>query len=132
MRSIPFLLAAAAIAGCSTAPEQGRSADAQATLDRVLAGRVAGPPVSCLPTYRRNDMITVDGDTLLFRSGSTVYRNDLRSGCSNLGGGYALVTRSTGGSLCAGEIAQVADLRSGITVGSCVLGDFVPYTKPRG
>ena len=133
MRSIPVLLAAAAVAGCSTAPEPGRNAEAEATLNRTLAGRVAGPPMTCLPPYGRQEMITVDQNTILFRSGSTVYRNDLRSGgCANLGGSYSLVTRSSSGRLCSGDIAQVADIRNGITVGSCVLGDFVPYRMPQG
>ena len=30
-----------------------------------------------------------------------------------------------------GDIAEVRDFSNGITVGSCVLGDFVPYTTPR-
>lgn len=134
MRSVSLLVAAAVMAGCSTAPQQvGRTVEAEATLDRMLGGRVAGQPLSCLPPYGRNEMVTVDGNTILFRSGSTVYRNDLRSsGCSNLGGGYSLVTQNSGGRLCSGDIAQVADIRNGITVGSCVLGDFVPYTMPRG
>ena len=58
-----------------------------------------------------------------------VYRNDFRGGsCDRLGGGsYALVTRSTSTSLCSGDIAQVVDTANGFTVGSCVLGDFVPF-----
>jgi hypothetical protein len=47
-------------------------------------------------------------------------------------GHYALVTRQFSGSLCRGDIATVADLSSGMTVGSCVMGDFVPYTSPAG
>ena len=31
--------------------------------------------------------------------------------------------------MCSGDIATVADLRTGMTVGSCTLGDFVPYTR---
>ena len=133
MRSIALVIVAAAIAGCSTAPEPGRSAEAAATLDRTLAGRIAGQPMSCLPPYGRQEMITIDQNTILFKSGRTVFRNDLRSGgCANLGGSYSLVTNSSSGRLCSGDIAQVADIRNGITVGSCVLGDFVPYTLPRG
>ena len=109
MRSIPILFAAVALSGCTMAPEPGRSADAEATLDRMLAGRVAGPAVTCLP-YGRDEMTTVDQNTILFKSGRTVYRNDLRSGgCSNLGGGYALVTRSGSGRLFEGTPQQMFD-----------------------
>lgn len=133
MRSFPLLAAALAITACANVPPPGRTAEAQAQLDKLLSGRVAGQPTQCLPSYRNNNMITVDENTILFRSGNTLYRNDLRGGgCARLGGAYALVTRTSGSSLCSGDIAEVADLSSGISVGSCVLGDFVPYTTPRG
>jgi hypothetical protein len=80
-------------------------------------------------------MVVIDDNTVLFRNGRTVYRNDFQGGsCSRLGSGnYALLTRRTGGiGLCRGDIAEVKDLTVGITVGSCVMGDFVPYTRPRG
>ncbi len=77
-------------------------------------------------------MVIIDDNTVVFRdSPSRVYRNDFRGyGCQNLGSGhYTLVTRSSGPGLCSGDIAQVVDLGSGINVGSCVLGEFVPYVK---
>ena len=40
-----------------------------------------------------------------------------------------LVTRSQGSQLCRGDIGTVTDMTSGMVVGSCALGDFVPY-KP--
>ena len=43
-----------------------------------------------------------------------------------------LVTRTSGTGLCSGDIARVVDVSNGITVGSCALGEFVPYTGPRG
>lgn len=132
MRSFPLLAAALAVTACANVPPPGRTAEAQAHLDKLLAGRVAGQPASCLPPYRNDNMITVDENTILFRAGGTIYRNDLRGGgCTRLGGAYTLITRSTGSGLCSGDIAEVADLSTGSSVGSCVLGDFVPYTTPR-
>ena len=130
-RTFPLLGLAAALAGCSTAIEPApRSQEAALKLQQTLAGRVAGPAVGCLPQYRQSSMVTIDDNTILFRRGSTYYRNDLPGGCSGLGSGhYALVTRSPTGGLCRGDIATVADLRTGMTVGSCTLGDFVPYTR---
>ena len=133
MRSLSLLMLGAMLASCSTAPQPTRSAKGEQRLQELLAGKVAGPPTSCLPTYRSNDMIVIDENTVAFRDGtSRVYVNHLQGGCSNLGsGGYALVTRTTSSSLCRGDIAHVTDLQNGITVGSCALGDFVPYSKPR-
>ena len=134
MRRISLLLIGAAITGCSTTaqPPAMRSAENQAQFQRLLAGKVAGPPVTCLPSTRANDMTVIDEDTVIFRqSGSRVYVGHMAGGCSMLGqGGYALVTHQVGSSgLCHGDIATVVDTRSGFTVGSCVIGDFVPYSS---
>ena len=135
MRTLILVGLAASVAACSTAPPQPqyRSARAEERLQKELAGLTPGQPTSCLPTYRSNDMIAIDDSTLLFRDGTTrVWRNDVQGGgCNLLGaGGYTLVTKTSGGiGLCRGDIGQVMDLRSGTTVGSCVMGDFVPYAK---
>ena len=132
MRGILLLGLGAVTASCSytaTAPV-GPSPMAQDRLVRELSGLVPGQPESCLPRYRSQDMIVVDDRTLLFREGrNRVYRNNLNGSCP-VGGGYALVTRSTGSGLCRGDIAEVTDVQNRVTVGSCVLGDFIPYTRP--
>ncbi len=137
MRAMSLLIVSASLAACTTAPQPvTRSAKAEAHLQKILAGKVAGPSVTCLPSYRSNDMVVIDDNTILFRDGSRrVYRNDLvGGGCTRIGSGfYALVTRTFGGfGLCRGDIARVMDVQNGITVGTCVIGDFVPYTPPRG
>lgn len=137
MRSLSLVLTAAiALGACSTAIQQPqtRSAKAETKLREMLAGKVAGPAVSCLPSNRANDMVIIDDNTLLFRqSSSLVYRTELQNGCSRLGTGmYALKTnRFGGGGLCRGEIAEVVDFQNGISVGNCTFGDFVPYRSPR-
>lgn len=131
MRSICLLAAAAAVAGCSTAPDPGRSAEAEAHLQRLIGDRVAGAPVSCISGSRANNMIVIDEGRIAFRDGARVYVNDFRGGtCSRLGSGFhALLTRRFGSGMCSGDIADVIDTASGMTVGSCVLGDFVPYSR---
>ncbi|MGZ2411918.1 hypothetical protein ACUXST_001339 [Sphingomonas sp. F9_3S_D5_B_2] len=134
MRGIWLLVAAAAAASCSTAPEPTtRSPQGQRQFEQLIAGKVAGPPVSCLPSYQSNDMVVIDERTIAYRLGSgRVYINNMRGACNNLGNGTALVTRSFGSpQTCSGDIAQVADLTNRMTVGSCVFGQFVPYSKPR-
>ena len=133
--SLTVLASAGLLASCATTGQpEPRSPQAQAELSRWLNGKVAGPPQSCLPNYRAGDMVVIDENTLLFRDGSNrVWRTDLRGPCSGLGRpGTALLTRQFGGSgLCSGEIAQVIDTQGGFTVGSCSIGEFVPYTGPR-
>ena len=123
------LILVSVLAGCAPYAAEPRTAKAESKLTRALEGKVAGAAINCLPSYRANDMTIIDDGTLLFRQGSaTVYRNDPPGGCSRLGDGtYTLVTRTMGGSLCRGDIAQVVDLPSGMTVGSCSMGEFVPY-----
>ena len=133
MRSFCLILAATALAGCATAPPQPRSAQAEQHLQQLLAGKVAGAPQSCLPSNRSSDMVVIDARTVLFRDGSRrVWRTEMRGGCTLLGSShYTLVTRSFGGQgLCSGDLAQLADLSTGMIVGSCSWGEFVPYTRP--
>jgi hypothetical protein len=135
MRGISLLLIGVGLVACTTTAAQQqplRSAAKQQEYDRLLAGKAAGPPLSCLPHYRSNDMVVIDESTIAFRDGSRrVYVNHMMGGCSNLGGTYALVTKQYGSAdLCRGDIGQVVDLTNHFTVGSCVFGDFIPYTKP--
>jgi len=133
MRSMSLLCLAVAVGACAPVQPAARTPQAEAHLQKVLSGKVPGRPVSCLPDYRSDNMVVIDDDTILFRDGRTVYRNDFLGGsCSRLSNGnYALLTRRFGGlGLCRGDIAEVKDLANGMTVGSCVMGDFVPYTAP--
>lgn len=134
LASLTILASAGLLASCATTgtPEP-RSPRALAELSSYLDGRVPGRPQSCLPNYRSQDMVVIDENTLLFRDGSNrVWRSDLRGSCNGLGRpGTALLTKQFGGTgLCSGEIAQVIDTSQGFAVGSCALGDFVPYTGP--
>jgi hypothetical protein len=126
-----FMLATGIIGlcACATASEPAqRSAKAQATYDRMLTGKVAGKAEKCLPTYRSNDMTIIDDNTILFRDGRTTYVNQPLGGCQSLSrSGSALVTRNIGPQLCRGDLATVVDNSSGMTLGACSLGDFVPY-----
>ena len=129
MRILIIACAATMIAGCETATEpMGRTDRAQATYERALAGKTAGRAEKCLPLHRSRDMEKIDDTTILFRDGSTTYVNTTLGACNGMGDqSYALVTRNVGPQLCRGDIATVTDMTSGMTVGSCALGDFVPY-----
>ena len=134
MRHIALILAGASLFACSTAPQPVmRSADKQAEYAKLIDGKVAGQTANCLPPYNAGDMRVIDDNTVVFRqSASRVYVANLQGGCPYLGrGGYAMVTRQVGGSgLCRGDIAQVVDTGSGMSVASCVFDGFTPYTKP--
>jgi hypothetical protein len=136
MRFLAILLGAAAIGSCTTAPPspdgQAMTAREQAELAQLTAGKVAGAPVTCLPHYYTKDMITIDDRTVASRvSRGRVYLNGMNGGCPSLRPPYALVTRQFGtANLCRGDIAQVVDTSTGASFGSCVFGNFIPYTRP--
>lgn len=131
MRGMYLIILGLTLIGCMTQPPTPtRTAEAQAELDKLLAGKTAGPPITCLQHYRANDMVRIDDSTVAFKQGSRVYVNHLIGACSNLDSSfYALVTRSNGMGLCRGDIAHVQDVSTGAIVGSCAIGDFVPYTR---
>lgn len=134
MRALPLLLVAAALPGCSTQPPAAtQMADSQAKFQKLTAGKVAGRPISCLPpSVRSRNLEVIDDRTVAYvDSSSRVYVNHIRGECTNLDSGfYTLVVRSGGGSgACSGDIAEVADPRTGMSSGSCSLGEFVPYTR---
>jgi hypothetical protein len=130
MRIMTLIPVAALLASCTTAPSPATGERAAARLNQELAGLTAGPAVSCLPSYRADQMTVIDENTVLFReTPSRIWRNELQDTCSGLSSGHTLVLRSAGSSLCRGEIAEVTDLRTGVSYGSCTLGDFVPYTR---
>ena len=129
MRAIMLAAGVFGLCACATASEPAlRTAQAQATYDRLLTGKIAGKAERCLPAYRSNDMTIVDEDTILFRDGRTVYVNHPPGGCSNADrGGRALVTKTFNAELCRGDLATVVDSSTGMMVGACALGDFIPY-----
>ena len=135
MRVISLLLAGGLLASCTTAPEPTyRSANKEAELAKLLAGKVAQRPVSCLPHYSSSDMRVIDDETIAYRDGGhRTYVAHMSGACSNLASGSAaLVTHLYGSAdLCRGDIARVVDTANGMTIGSCAFGDFTPYVTPR-
>ena len=96
-----------------------------------LVGRVAGAPRDCVPirTERESeDRRRRPGDAGL-RQRPTVWANHLGPGCS-FGLNDIPVFEPTGGSYCRGDIVRSVDRDSHIPGPSCVLGDFVPFTRP--
>jgi len=109
-----------------------RTPEAQAKLDKYLAGRVAGAPERCLKGYKTHDPIGIDDGTMLFRDGPRTWRNELTAGhrCDEFGLNRMLVTENKNIQLCSGDTTWIVDTKSGEGVGTCILGPFVPYTRP--
>ncbi|MET4896145.1 hypothetical protein RN629_03100 [Sphingomonadaceae bacterium jetA1] len=140
MRITPFLplslaLPLTVLAACApTAAEQARmaqrSADDQTALARDLRGLVAQKPTQCISQYQTQQMRAY-GPTIVYTvSPRLKYVSRTQGGCEGVGEGARndiLVTRTSTGQLCAGDIAQTVDRTSGFFTGSCSFGPFVPY-----
>jgi hypothetical protein len=133
MRNIAAALAVAAgaltLMAFSTPGEISRSPEAQAKLEKWLAGRIATDTKTCVETHVTANPIGIDDHTVLFRDGPRIWRNDLRSGtnCGSLDRQSTIVTASQANRMCNGDDFGI--YQNGTMVGACTLGDFVLYKK---
>jgi hypothetical protein len=119
MRILSLLMLPAALlaAGCTqTQAEveraQVREAGVQEKLAKELAGLVPGKPESCISQFPQKSSSGF-GPTILYRASSgLVYRSDTAGGCEGIARGDILVTRTSSGQLCRGDIAQTLDQTS--------------------
>jgi hypothetical protein len=119
-------LLAALLAGCAAPPPD--AAPRQAT---ELVGRVAGAPQQCILIDQSTGLRVSDGDRhmLLSGSGKQLWGNDLGPGCG-FGANDILVLEPRGSHYCRGELVRSLDRYSRIPGPACILGDFVPYSRP--
>lgn len=127
-------IVALAIAACAPTPQQRlatQQADAAAAvkLEQALAGLTPGRATSCMP-YSPTAQVQAYGPTLVYTvSRGLKYRTDTAGGCERVGRGDVLITRSTIGQTCQGDIATTVDSASRTFTGSCSFGPFVRYSK---
>lgn len=102
-------------------------------LDKELAGKVAGKPVTCISDFNGTNVIRISDDILLYRaSGNLVYKNKLRSSCPGLArDSDIIVSEQFGSQKCRGDLLRLVDRVSGMTGPVCSLGEFVPYRKDK-
>ena len=125
MRTMRFRTALMCLVAAScAAPAPERSVGAS-----ELAGRTAGKPQQCV-SLRPTEAIRLsdtDRHTLLYGSGRTIYAN--RLGECSFARDDVLVTEPSGSYYCRGDLVRSFDRYSHIPGRSCVLGDFVPYSR---
>jgi hypothetical protein len=100
----------------------------EAQLAKLLEGRTAGEPVSCLPSGLSSDSRVIDGTAIVYRSGSTLYVNR-PTNASSLDDDDILVTRLSTGRPCRLDMVNLVDRTSRFQTGFVSLQDFVPYRK---
>lgn len=101
-------------------------------LAKALEGRTAGKPQSCVNLRDLRSTQIIDRNTILFEGpGGVVWRNDPPGGCPGLAPGRILITRNFNNQMCNTDVAQLAEAGAPMIVGSCPLGQFVPYKADR-
>jgi hypothetical protein len=135
MHRIILGFALLAVAGCTASTSTGEpqlgTREAKA-LEKAIAGKVAGQPVSCIAAFDSTNLRSLGDHVLIYEAGrNLVWVNRVQGVCRGLAQGDTLVMNRTSSSqYCRGDIARVVHLPSGAMSGSCALGDFVPYRTP--
>lgn len=135
MRALLIPLALSLLAGPAIAQREPTDKD-KAKLEKLLAGRTPGQPISCIPGTTRNlRSEQVGPNTLVYyqnnQNDRTIWRNDPPGGCVTSNRDVAFITRRPSTQTCRGDILQAFDPLTRMPYGSCALGDFIPYTKAK-
>lgn len=128
MRKLAFLLAGAAALIAGPALQARDHPSGEQKLARLLDGRVAGRPVSCLSQFDTQDMQVIDHTALVYRVGKTLYVNR-PSNADQLNSDDILVTELHTGQLCRLDIGKLHDRSTGMFTGFVGFENFVPYRR---
>ena len=123
-RLILSIALAATGAGCAPSNPAGPPAPIA-----ELAGRTAGAPQRCVPTQQTGTLRIAGPGMVLYGSGRTIWLNRLASPCPGMSRMNFLVVEPFGAQYCRGDRVRTVEPVSKIPGPSCLLGDFVPYTR---
>ncbi len=128
MRALAIALAATALLAGGASLQAKPKLTPEQRLEKLLEGRVAGKPTTCISTSDTRDMEIIDGVALVYRSGSTLYVNRPKNP-EDLDSDDILVIRPTGSQLCRLDMIHTVDRIGHFTTGFINLNDFVPYRR---
>jgi hypothetical protein len=127
MRSL-ILISAGAVVVASCAPT-GAPNGANA-LTQELAGRAAGPARSCIPTLPSTNLRVIDGQTLAYDQGATLWINRLPARCPAIEPlNTVIVEPKLGSEYCSRDHIRGLEPGAIIPGPTCFLGEWVPYRK---
>lgn len=119
------LAVAALMAGPSVA---GERLSGEAKLAKMLEGREAGQPQSCINTFVNRESTVIDGTAVVYGKGRTIWVNRTARP-DDLDRDDAMLVRMHGSQLCRQDIVTTFDTASGMYTGNVFLTEFVPYTR---
>ena len=136
MRKLSTVLAGIAVAASLlvSASAEAKRDDApypkgEARLAKMLDGRVAGQPQSCIFAPGSNELTVIDKTALVYKSGNTLYVNR-PANPRDLSSNEVLVIDRQAHQLCNTDMVQTMSQGTPhFFTGSVFLGQFVPYRK---
>ena len=133
MKKTVLAFAAASLAlgmSAGAAASDERAAKGEAQLAKLIDGRTAGRPMSCIPAQVSRHLHVIDHTAVVYDAGNTVYVAK-PSDPGSLDSNDILVINRFGSELCKQDVVRTIDRSSGFMTGVVFLGDFVPYTRNR-
>ncbi len=101
----------------------------EAKLAKLIEGRVAGEPASCIRGYPTRSFEVIDNTAIVYRVGRTVWVNYTRHP-ESLDDNDIMVFRRFGSQICSTDIVTTIDRFGGFYTGNVFLSEFVPYRLP--
>jgi hypothetical protein len=126
MRKIAFAIAASAAFLIGPPLQAREKLTPEQRLEKLLEGREAGKPVSCLSTWSSRNMRVLDNTALIYDAGSVIYVNR-PANPDVLEDNDVLAARQTGSLLCRLDRVSMHDRSGNYYRGFVSLNDFVPY-----
>lgn len=127
LATLPLLLL---LAACETGPYPPTppSAEDQRRLANYIGARTAGAPQRCIPAHSGMQIEAV-GDQIVARWGGRVWVNQVQGSCRQADSmsAYLVTEPDPGGQYCQNSTWRVVSSSGGMTMGSCMLGPWVPY-----
>ena len=123
------LFAVPLLAQDSVPKEAAQMTRGEQKLAKLLDGRVAGKPQSCIRTLGNRNLQQIDGTALTYRDGDTIWVNYTRSPGNIDDRDIMVIDRFSGSSLCRTDQVKLVDRINGFLAGVLFLDDFIPYTK---
>ncbi len=128
MRKLALALVATAALLTGPALQARERLTPEQQLAKLLEGREAGKPTSCISNWSTRNMQILDKTALVYDSGSVIYVNR-PANADVLDDDDVMVVRLTGSQLCRLDMVSMHERSGGFYRGFVSLGEFVPYRR---
>ncbi len=128
MRKIALAFAATAALLTGPALQARDKLTPEQQLEKMLEGREAGKPTSCISTWSTRNMQILDKTALVYDAGSVIYVNR-PANPDVLDDDDVMVVKLTGSQLCRLDMVSMHDRGGHFYRGFVSLNDFVPYRR---